>query len=400
MSNIPTITIDFSSIIESYETSLVNQLRNFKLEESIFETWVPDPDPAKSIINLLDSVIESRREIILEIHVKNGIFSDDGMVRLRQSINKKLDVKEVKSSHSLSIIVTGFGKIKLADYVAGKNEIDHKTYGEFSNKKNSTLNYQQKRKSTKAVTVASSNPNNVSYRLLSLENYKYCGTLEAVKGLNLITGRNLNIELHLLIDPTRHIIRQAAYFGDVPDELAPILELFCELIEYLPILEASDHGVIKLEHKLRQFAGSDSVPGIVIPTFVDKKWSEVQALIRDAMRNYRVSTGYLETRNDYDQGVTKQWSENSDEIRFRLIENSLENGLKCIGVSPNGVKLIRLEYNVRVLVQFVGELADPSNDKQKLLLYLEKFITEDVEPKLEIYLEPIKDQSKLRRLAE
>ena len=55
---------------------------------------------------------------------------------------------------------------------------------------------------------------------------------------------------------------------------------------------------------------------------------------------------------------------------------------------------------MRVLVRFLGQLAEETVDKQAVMIALETAIINSVEPRLELYLEPVSDQSQLRRLTE
>ena len=170
------------------------------------------------------------------------------------------------------------------------------------------------------------------------------------------------------------------------------------MIESLPILEASDHGVITLEHQLRKLSARIPVLGVVIPSAIDERFSQIEYVMRAAMEKYRQATGYTETWNRYDAGASKEWIEMSEEEKKCSIAPWLSTGLKNFGFSPNNIEVTKIEYNVRVLVEFSGDLAESDNDKQMILLYLENLIMERLEPRLELYLEPIKDQSKLRRL--
>ena len=49
-------------------------------------------------------------------------------------------------------------------------------------------------------------------------------------------------------------------------------------------------------------------------------------------------------------------------------------------------------------MRFSGDLAEPQTDKQPIVMQLERAITEQIDPRLELYLELVRDQSKLRRL--
>ena len=76
----------------------------------------------------------------------------------------------------------------------------------------------------------------------------------------------------------------------------------------------------------------------------------------------------------------------------------LKRELEKFHVLPTEIDVLEIEYNVRVLVRFSGYLAEPQTDKQPIVMQLERAITEQIDPRLELYLEPVRDQSKLRRL--
>jgi hypothetical protein len=51
-----TETIHYESLVESFEDGLLNKLRGHGVEEHEFlEMWVPDPDPVKSVLNMVEA---------------------------------------------------------------------------------------------------------------------------------------------------------------------------------------------------------------------------------------------------------------------------------------------------------------------------------------------------------
>lgn len=47
--------LDYESLVERYNDNLATVLRGFRPAEAFLETWVPDSDPAKSILNLVEA---------------------------------------------------------------------------------------------------------------------------------------------------------------------------------------------------------------------------------------------------------------------------------------------------------------------------------------------------------
>ena len=392
------VTLDFSSILENYETSLVDQLRNFGLDGEIFETWVPDSDPMKSLVNLVDSTVESGAELVLDIRIKKEALSYIDMDKFRREINPYLDVEVTTIPDGLAIVIAGFGAMESSgNYQTHKNSGPDTILGVSVNKRK-RISSQQSLEEINHNAVASDSQTKDLYNLTPLKECVHRGKLSEIEGHCLTRGQHVGIDLELLIQSDTHIIKKAAYSGTVSPQLRPMLEKFCELIEFLPILEASDHGVIMLEHQLRKLSAQNPVLGVVIPSAIDERFSQIEHVMRAAMEKYRQATGYTETWNSYDTGASNEWIEMSEEDKKVSINHCLRTGVKNFGFSPNDIEVTKIEYNVRVLVAFSGELAKPNNDKQMILLCLEKLLTEQLEPRLELYLEPIKDQSKLRRL--
>lgn len=48
-------TIDYDKLVHAYHESLTTVLRGFTAGEAFLDIWVPDDDPHKSILNLVES---------------------------------------------------------------------------------------------------------------------------------------------------------------------------------------------------------------------------------------------------------------------------------------------------------------------------------------------------------
>ncbi len=51
----PDEPLDYESLIDQYNDSLATVLRGFRPAAAYLETWVPDSDPAKSVLNLVEA---------------------------------------------------------------------------------------------------------------------------------------------------------------------------------------------------------------------------------------------------------------------------------------------------------------------------------------------------------
>lgn len=49
------LTVDYEELVSSYQEAILTQLRGFQGGGEYLETWVPDDDPLKSLLNLVDA---------------------------------------------------------------------------------------------------------------------------------------------------------------------------------------------------------------------------------------------------------------------------------------------------------------------------------------------------------
>lgn len=54
-----TTAFNYEELIEGFKTKLVTQLRGHSADNVYLETWVPDDDPVKSVLNMVESAIAS-----------------------------------------------------------------------------------------------------------------------------------------------------------------------------------------------------------------------------------------------------------------------------------------------------------------------------------------------------
>ena len=118
------IVIDLDKMIESYETDLVDKLRHFGLETDIFETWVPDSDPVKSILNLIDSAGEANSDVELEIRASTTVLDSTALSLLGKSLGDKMKVNSSSEVNYVTILVSGLSQLRLDSQPASNNNAD------------------------------------------------------------------------------------------------------------------------------------------------------------------------------------------------------------------------------------------------------------------------------------
>ncbi|MBC8072706.1 MAG: hypothetical protein IAG13_30580 [Deltaproteobacteria bacterium] len=208
----------------------------------------------------------------------------------------------------------------------------------------------------------------------------------------IVEGTDGEVALTLAVDPVRHTIVQASFSGAGDRLEVGVLETLCTIIELLPIIEAADHGVLRLEHTLR--TGAPPVPGIVTPKAAAEIFDRPHALLRDALASYRAATGYAELTSSHDGGPSAQWRARASDERHAAIAGCVASFIATRDLPADAFRLVAIEFDVRLVFR-----AAPNPELPRLTMALERAIRHDLDPRLEVYLEEIRDRNKLRRLA-
>jgi hypothetical protein len=183
---------------------------------------------------------------------------------------------------------------------------------------------------------------------------------------------------------------------DAPTAFKGVLEVFCRVIEGLPLQEAADHGAIHAAERLRQTKPQPLVDGIHTPRSLGALFGRCEGLIRDILAQYRAATGDRETRNFWHPALSKEWRLQSTAQQIETLRPILEAYRKAEGLGEDDMWISRIEKMRRVLVDF-GEGVD-GNRKPSMLMHLEQAVRDATGERLEFYMEELKDNNRIRRL--
>ena len=387
--------INFDEITSNYESGLVDKLRHFGLEGEFLETWVPDPNPVKSVINLADSAAEAELGSAIELRLPRQTIEGKILDDLVDQLMKTLDVAvDITVEHTI-IVLSGFDKVSEQSLRGTSPRITAEDSTDLDSAKAVTRASIPKAQLSPVTTEPVTNS---LYDQQSPLVISHRTKLQSKEGWCLLEDEHDGLLFQARVDLDSHLIESVAFGGDVPATLEALLEQFCTLITGLPILEAADHGVARLEFALRGSYSQRPVQGIVLPGTVDQRFALLQDVIRNILSKYRRITSYSNASNNYDVGPSKLWLDCSDQERKQRLQAVYAPILRKMGLSSIEIEILEIEYDVRVLVRFSGQLAKLETDKQALLMDLEKAMAEQIDGRLELYLEPVRDISTLRRL--
>ena len=191
---------------------------------------------------------------------------------------------------------------------------------------------------------------------------------------------------------TEHVIRGARY-ANAPDSVQQaLLEGLCGIIVGIPIQECNDHGVIRLEHELRDRTVPAPVAGVVTPLSADQAFGPVLALCRDLYRQYLDRTGHDFGKNFYMPPPKSQWDRLNAGEKEKKITAALGKILQRHGIAGAEVDFVGLIDGKRIIV----DIADSVSDANVVLMRLETELRVELDHVLEIFLQNKGDANKLR----
>jgi hypothetical protein len=176
---------------------------------------------------------------------------------------------------------------------------------------------------------------------------------------------------------------------------AGLLESLCRTVSGLPLLEAAEHGTLRLEKQLRGEARRP-VAGILLPESVHPLFRLARALLSQALADYRGQTGFAEVHSRHDDRPSEAWLGASDAERRAQLSRALEVALACRGLDPSLARVESIRHDVRVELS----LELPTGvDASVIVMDLERALKAEVEPRLEVYVTERRDRNAKRRLA-
>jgi len=353
--------LDYDSLVAEFEHGLLNRLRGHGISTSFLELWVPDEDPVKGLLSMIEAA-EAQGQSRLTIDIDAARFSAPQVDELRSCLGAGIALK--------------------GDLVGEKIRLTYSSLAPVS---------------PAAITdIAPCFRAAIADRLGSLA---FAGPLEPDAGRAQIDTADGT--LAVLVDPATHIVIKARHEQARTPTLAAILDVVCGLAEGRPIQEMHDHVLTKAIEQLTDRSMAPPVQGIRLPSNVDPAFQPVGAMIRAVYAAHVEATDFTAGINFFEEPPSASWLALSKEERLVRVENELRGFLEDKGVALDEVAVTdiipnRFKQPVRVFIQFRGTLS--AQEKPGLMRAFERRLKQKVEAQLHIYNETAKDESQLRRL--
>lgn len=390
------IAVEYDELVARYQTSLTTTLRSFRGGASFLEGWVPDPQPGKGILNMLESAAAAG---VPSLTIAMGLSTLDALSlpRLVEAAHSLGEVTMAPREGGGTVLCVVFSPREAAGGTTTKLQAR-------AERVRRARDARQARDRARASAADGAGAPGTDLEALYGEAVRrilaraptHEGTLGPEVGLVLVTATSKATVLSAHVDPATHVLRAACHGGAPSDTWRGLLEGLCTTIEQRPLLEAAYHGVIRLEALLRDRRRPRPVAGIVTPESVAPEFRTLTALVRGLLDDYRQQTGYADMDSRWDPEAGPAWTALSHDERLARLQAVLEELGPPYGYRPGEVRCLRLERLTRVTLMLPPEL-EPLR-KASLLMALEAHLKASLEPTIHVYQDEMHDKNKLRRL--
>lgn len=350
--------LDYESLVKGYNTNLDVTLRGFRPADAMLDTWVPDDDPIRSLCNLVEAAQLCGSDAIsvrIAQRTLKGIEAPDLHERL--STLGQCDIQT--DGESLLVTVTGlhttaaFGSIR--------------------------VNYRR----------------NMLARMIDLRNKRAIRTKSSEMVLRAMEGQ---VTLAWSIETEGHSITDAVFDSPVCGPTEAALDCLCDLLIRLPIQEARDHSIVRLELMLRDPDIPNPVDGIVLPHNADPIFLLPERLVKRLYDDYLTAANYQPSLNCFDPGPGREWKALEPAARERRVVAVLSDKLGELGIHAGEVTVTDCRLPYAVTIRFSDSL--PIATKPLIALRLERLLRRECDSRLELFCEAQRDMSRLRRTIE
>jgi hypothetical protein len=383
--------VDYDQVTGSYVSGLNTQLRGFRGGARFLEHWVHDPDPVKSIVNMIEAAeTDGLPDVTVVIGSRTQAAVD--MARLDKLAAELGQVAKEEREGGLALTVRF---TRAATPVAGLGAAARDRARRAREARDARLRAQAEG----AVRRAPADRLHPIYRdavaqILGAP-LVHDGPAEPASGLTCLEATRDGFTLTALVDPATHRVRTARH-REARGDTRALLEALCAIMTDKPLLECADHAVIRLEHRLRDRTRPRPVAGIVTPESVEPAFAPLTAAVRELLAEYRRRTGYAESENRFDPEPGAAWQALSPEERMGRVQAALDELVDARGLKRGDVVCTRVDRSTRATVEFRTEL--PAQKKALMMMELERGLKDAVEPVIHLYQEEMHDKNKIRRL--
>jgi len=354
--------IQYETLVERFAEGLLSSLRGHGVGFDFLETWVPDEDPVKGILNMAESA-DAAGIAAIAVAVRPDTLPAARHDELRGRLADLGTARIVPVGEGFVVRVEGLGADAALDGAAPALR------------------------------------RGLARRLAEIA---WEGELDDAEGLPRLDAVDPPVAIAVRIDPTDdHRVREARHRGAADPAARAVLDELCETIRGLPVESAIGHGLGLTLARLLDPDLPRPVEGVLLPANAGPAFQPASRLMRALRHAHTTQIGPLQRYETFEPPPSDAWRSLDDDERLSRAGAGVAAFLAGEGREASGVQLIRIDddlkgHPIRLIVGLDIDL--PAAEKPAFTRRLEKSLKERVETTLQVYIDPLKDQNQLRRL--
>ena len=368
------MVIDYDRAAADYEASLVTKLRGHGAG-NFLENWVPDPDPVLGIVNMIEAAWTDGRDEV-ELLVARRTLDASGLERLKGLAAAIAEIRVVGAGEQHRL------QVRRADERVT-------TESRQPTARPKARGVRERRDEAARKDVPALQPMLAAALEAETASFTHEGQLGSDSGAVSLAVREGGI------------IVAARHTGVKPETRRRLVELMCREVEGRTVQDASDHAAVLVIHRLRRRADSRPAAGILLAANAGTEVVAALEMLRGACRKYQEQSGSGRQPNFFEMGPSIGWRDLPAPEKLRRAADALGDFCRVEGKPASVARVAGVEkdihgHEIRVIIQM--DAAVTGEAAPFFLRRLERFLKENVEGALQVYLEPWKDKNVLRRL--
>ena len=379
MKNKKKILINYDESVENYNNQLVTKLRDFG--DNLLDLWVPEENILQSLIGLMYSLNQNNCNEV-DLVIKKNTF-EKYHKEFQNIFDKfsKFEILQTKKIYRLNINIINQNKL---------NEVNNSFFVS---------------KPSKAIKSLKTSNIKRSIQNLLIENiYKFPSSV--IKDKNLFFIEKSQLKYYL--DDKNYInsrIKNLVFFVKISkknitsvkfnceEPLVKVLINFSKIIINTPLIEAFEHGIMKLENSFRKKHIKNKIKGIITPYVIKNIFQNLQSLMYQIYLEYLSISKTEDCKNLYDFSLSDSWKKLSLSSKTKLLNKTINDYCKNSDIN---FRFVEIEDEVKVLID-IDEKVNSGTKKYLFLLNLEKEIRKKLDKRLEVFYKDEPDSNKLRQ---
>lgn len=402
--------LDYDALSQEFERGLLETLRSHGIGQEFLEYWVPDADPAKGLVSMIESAGMAGRDH-LRIRISKSLLRGDGETATAGQLDVADGTSVTVHDEGERFLFSVSGIIDPARVATGSVKPAANQSDQRDGTDSPSIAGQEKTAETETLRAQFES---IATEILSNPVYERHETsiddpiVPETAVLSFEVTSEVGAGLHARIQASDGTIISLTHSQGSSSLERAALETLCRIATGKPLTEAADHsGLHVIDHFIevaRERMGDAAalIPGIVLPSNQPPAMSSGITMIREIRELFEATTGKGRPESKYTPHPSDAWLSMSADDRLSILARSKDEFLRGTNHAQDAISILRVESNrtthpVRVAIE-LSETSLSFEEKPGLIRTLEKWLRRDVEPTLELIADRVVDESPLRRL--